>query len=380
MRKIFATLLLSMLFIATNSHAQSKTKVKKRIDQPMMTAEMQKYNNMIGSTAKIMFVDSVVVDKKDFIKYIPNIPELGKYTTTDIFLKRNTGNDNPAYINEMENICYFVAGDTIKGNRIYSTSKIGGQWEEPRALDELEKGFTDPNYPFLMSDGITLFFAAKGENSIGGYDIFMTRMDNANERFYKPENYGLPFNSPYNDYLLIYDDLDSLGWLVSDRFLPSDKVCIYTFVPTNPRLGFDSDNITQDELKNYAALNSISSTWKFGDREKANERLKRISKTKTTKSHIENDNIIIDDNLTYRSPQDFKSSKALEFYILRKRLKLEYQTLSERLQQTRAVYKKENNENRTRLAQEILETENKLRNINEQITNTEKEIRANEKK
>ena len=52
----------------------------------------------------------------------------------------------------------------------------------------------------MLSDGLTLYFAAQGPESIGGYDIFMTTYDAAEGRFLKPENIGMPFNSTANDY------------------------------------------------------------------------------------------------------------------------------------------------------------------------------------
>ena len=86
-----------------------------------------------------------------------------------------------------------------------------------------------------MADGVTLYFAAQGVNSMGGYDIFMSTFDLDKGVFYSPENIGLPFNSTANDYLLAIDDINHLGWLVTDRRQPEDKVCIYTFVPTASR-------------------------------------------------------------------------------------------------------------------------------------------------
>ncbi|MFR3186749.1 MAG: hypothetical protein ACLTOV_01045 [Phocaeicola sp.] len=42
---------------------------------------------------------------------------------------------------------------------------------------------------------------------------------------------GMPFNSPYNDYMYALDDFNNLGWFATDRFQPEGKVCIYVFAP-----------------------------------------------------------------------------------------------------------------------------------------------------
>ena len=40
------------------------------------------------------------------------------------------------------------------------------------------------NYPFMTSDGETFFFAAKADDGLGGYDIFMTRYDPDEGKFF----------------------------------------------------------------------------------------------------------------------------------------------------------------------------------------------------
>ena len=71
----------------------------------------------------------------------------------------------------------------------------------PEKATGLEEVGTDLNYPSMNSDGITLYFAAKGEASLGGYDIFITRYDAEDGSYLKPDNMGLPFNSPFNEYM-----------------------------------------------------------------------------------------------------------------------------------------------------------------------------------
>ena len=76
----------------------------------------------------------------------------------------------------------YVVGDEIK-------------WGERNYVDGIDESFTAINYPFVMSDGITLFFAAKGDKSVGGYDIFTTTFDSESGKFYQPQNYGLPLQA-----------------------------------------------------------------------------------------------------------------------------------------------------------------------------------------
>lgn len=82
---------------------------------------------------------------------------------------------------------------------------------------------------------MTIYYASDGDGSMGGYDIFVTRYNTNTDTYLVPENVGMPFNSPYNDYMYVIDEYNNLGWFASDRYQPEDKVCIYVFVPNDSK-------------------------------------------------------------------------------------------------------------------------------------------------
>ena len=50
------------------------------------------------------------------------------------------------------------------------------------------------------------------------------------DTYLAPENVGMPFNSPYNDYMYVIDEFNNLGWFASDRYQPEDKSAyMYSF-------------------------------------------------------------------------------------------------------------------------------------------------------
>ena len=49
-----------------------------------------------------------------------------------------------------------------------------------------------------------------------------------------PENVGMPFNSPYNDYMYVIDEFNDLGWFASDRYQPEGKCASMYSFPTHP--------------------------------------------------------------------------------------------------------------------------------------------------
>lgn len=207
--------------------------------------------------------------------------------------------------------------------RLAVSDKLGTTWSAPAFLtglidgEDLEDapGYAE-NYPFLLSDGITLYYAATGPESLGGYDIFVTRSDGEDGSFLSPENIGYPYNSPANDYLLAIDEFNQLGWFVSDRNQPADSVCIYTFIPNETRQMY-GDELSDAQLRARARITSIRDTWNPEDKEMiatARKRLTALRQGGGNASTAAAPDFIfpIDDQRTYTHMADFKSPTARE--------------------------------------------------------------------
>lgn len=139
------------------------------------------------------------------------------------------------------------------GHLVLMTCKIldNGSALPPEPMgEEFGDGGGDSNYPFVMQDGSTVYFANNGDNSIGGYDIFMTRRSPDGEVL-QPQNIGMPFNSPYNDFMMVIDEDRNLGWWASDREQIPGKLTIYVFEPSQIRENYDAD---LDNIEDIALL------------------------------------------------------------------------------------------------------------------------------
>lgn len=195
-----------------------------------------------------------------------------------------------------------------------------------------------------------------------------------------PENYGLPFNSTANDYLLVIDEPDSLGWLVTDRHQPEGKVCIYTFVPTKVRKTYETDNLTDAELYSLAIINKIADTWQFGNRQAALRRLERLrQRTETLAVHFFS--FPIDDHSIYIKKEDFKNPQniqQLEAYQMEKEQLVE---LKQQLNQLREEYKENGGSFKANLKEKIKLLENEyiqlklnVKRIHKDIINSENNL------
>ncbi len=359
----FASLLLLCLGQADAQRRSTKKKAKAKVVVVEKTPEEKLYDEFLPSTAKVMFIDSVVVDKADFLSKIAMPESLGKIVRTD---------GNVTYTNEFGNTTIYASGDTITGRHLYMSHKYGDKWEEPRKISEIENAMAD--YPFLMADGVTLYFSAEGEGTVGGRDIFRTTYDADESHFYDATNMGLPFNSPANEYLLAISDLDNIGWLVSDRNQPEGKVCVYIFEAKAQRETF-TDVTDEEQLKKYAQIADIKSTWGFGNRAEALARYNSMLKQTAKKTNKESMAFVINDKLTYTSLADFKSAKARKAYQKWVEGKKNLAEMNSLLDNARMSYSQTSKSKRHETGRQIVSLENEIDVLEKQLHTQEKEIR-----
>lgn len=75
----------------------------------------------------------------------------------------------------------------------------------------------DEDAPFIHPDGITLYFSSKGHNSMGDYDIFVSKMNPNDSAFQQPENLGYPINTPADDIYFVLSASGEHGYYSSAR-------------------------------------------------------------------------------------------------------------------------------------------------------------------
>jgi hypothetical protein len=117
------------------------------------------------------------------------------------------------------NVVYFSSyGDNDgTGKDIYTTYRqADGTYSEAEKVQGVNTEF-DEDYPFLHPDGKTLYFASKGFNSMGGYDIFKSIFNEETGKWGSPVNMEFPINSPDDDYLFVTDSLETIAYFSTGR-------------------------------------------------------------------------------------------------------------------------------------------------------------------
>lgn len=357
MKKTFATILIAMAFAQANAQKDS-VRVVKPITYPILKAmcedeelekdlkamhftdvkasvnklitaakrkreSVDKYEDILDickkgedglrGTDQVVIVDSVVVDKHAFLSAYPMSEDLGKlsfsknFETVEYSTQLNGMVFRPEYV------------DTIEGDhnlRIVRHYIDDGNDSESSLVEGLGiEG--DINYPYLLPDGQKFYFAARSEEGFGNYDIYVTRYDNDTKRFYRGENLGYPYNSYANDYMMVVDEDNNIGWFASDRYQPSGKVCVYTFVPNQSRRTIDYENAEHKTVIEKASLMSVASLMKkYTDEEneeKATAATYLASMSSNNKKTQKHDfEFVVNDSKTYTTLNQFTKAKAKE--------------------------------------------------------------------
>lgn len=279
--------------------------------------------SMLDRVEQIQVIDSINVPSDKFFEFIKLAKSAGSLQGEELIEEivpqskmdelGITGIWAPAYISENgEDVIWYGSTDTGESKMYESTRLADGSWDSPTLLFDYKKIFGNPNgswvsHPYLMSDGVTLYFAADGEASLGELDIFISRRDE--DGFLQPSNIGMPYNSPHNDYLYAIDEQTGAGWWATDRNQIEDSVTIYTFIPQDLRINYP---VETENLTDFAKIVSIAATQKEGaDYSALRNRIADNSNVKSAKK--ENGfNFALPGGVIYHDLSDFKNPQARE--------------------------------------------------------------------
>lgn len=142
---------------------------------------------------------------------------------------RNRHIQSHFFINDAEDIILFAAGAT-DDHDIWQTKLVNGEWTSPQPVPgQVNSNFFDDDSPFLSHDGQTLYFSSNREQSLGGYDIFRSKLDTATGKWGAPENLGFPINTMDDEINFEVTPSDQSGYLSSNRLHSYGDFDLYFF-------------------------------------------------------------------------------------------------------------------------------------------------------
>ena len=382
-----ALAMLSAMPASGQSKRQSQAAAKAQAAKAAKEAE-QRIEQMVAATQKVMFIDSVVVDKDAFLTKYNLCQDAGRLYKYDDFFKAKDQANAYVYVNGLGDKCYFSREDSVGDFNLYTSDNLSGSWTPAARLDGLDDdaGHKSMNYPYRAyvynSVQPRALHWARSLCPFRAYgDIFATRFDSERGTFLKAENIGMPFNSTANDYMYAIDEFNNIGWFATDRNQSEGKVCIYMFVPSDSRQLYSPDEYSEEQIRSLANLNRIADTWGDGkERQLAMERLKAMQSEKVAMAAKGSFSFVVNDKTTYTKMADFRSKAGLEKFKALQELESKHAALSKALAKARDYYATASTNERNALKNEILQSERQIESLETNIAQTGKEIRNEENK
>ena len=342
----------------------------------MVSDSLRVLFRMLRNTSRICFIDSFLISKDELFSTYITGESTGSFYPAGQFFDDETQGE--VFLPETEqNVLYSRL--TASGQyRLFTKFKSFDHWTDETPVSGLETD-GDLRYPFLQNDGITIYYAASGSESMGGLDIFVSRYNTATGKYLKPENIGMPFNSFANDYLYVIDEANNLGWFATDRRQPEDTVCVYVFIPSERTQKFNYENDDIRAIHRAADIESIEeSQTDLNAVRAARQRLTLLRYQLAEKSEQGSFTYIIDDVTVYHDVDDFKNPQAADMFQKWTELKRQYDADLARLNRQRDEYADASRQEKQRMTDQLLELEEKVLKTEQQIIRMENDIRTTE--
>ncbi len=118
------------------------------------------------------------------------------------------------------------------GRDIYKAELMDdGSWKNVQNLGQPVNSPYNEDAPFIHPDQITLYFSSDGPFSMGGYDVFYTKLKDGN--WDVPENLGYPLNTTDDDRYYVVSADGEHGYMSSARSGGLGRHDIYAIEPNN---------------------------------------------------------------------------------------------------------------------------------------------------
>ena len=235
------------------------------------------------SVARIAIQDSKMLSENglgmtDFV-FQPTVVARHRFSTEDFYLyyplRDNSWRPLPNILNsdaghpfykaiyfpEDMRTLYYSAPDADGAVNIYRTDRKDTTWSAPCLLNEYLVSSEDEIYPMLSPDGKHLYFASSGLYGMGGFDLYVSSWNEDQKEWGPPANMGMPFSSPYNDFLFINTPDGKYSIFASDRNCPGDSVDVYVIEQETMPVRKGVDDIAQ--LRKIMALEPVDDLIRF---------------------------------------------------------------------------------------------------------------------
>ena len=145
--------------------------------------------------------------------------EIPKAVEIEDFYNDNTFSEYFLTNSKKELLMTIERKDTHGDKDIYVSFSTGvNSWSKPKNLGPVLNTSSSEAYPFLASDGKTLYFASKGHPGYGGFDLFVSkRLDDSWTNWTEPKNLGGVINSSNGDLSIFLTAKGDKAYVARDK-------------------------------------------------------------------------------------------------------------------------------------------------------------------
>ena len=353
---------------AYNKYLSSLTEPNERepyIAQQMAHAE--KIQRYLRRVERVAVIDSVLVPLHQMLLQCSLSPEAGRlqYDSLGGIEFTNQRGDHRLW------------SQLVDSNQLLlSSHRLLDTWTTPDTLPATINFTACQISPYLLNDGVTLYFAAQDSNGLGGWDIYISRYNTATELYTAPENLGFPYNSPANEYMYIVDENQGVAYLATDRFAPQGYVHIYSLaIPEQKQY---CRGMTSDSLAAYAQLRAFYKTERSDNVPSEPSKLSEPSAPSDPSKLHDAISFVINDSVIYTSVDAFLSQEAKQLFMEWEQLQERLTKEQDQLELLRMQYMQAEEPIQGTLAPQILKLERDLEQLQERFLALPREIRRKE--
>ncbi|MCC6384344.1 MAG: tetratricopeptide repeat protein [Bacteroidia bacterium] len=165
------------------------------------------------------------------------------------------------YIDENKKwMCYSGPGKKSGKELFIASRKNSSSWNDAKAaIYERPFPFAVEN-PVISENGQVVYFSCNSFNSIGGYDLYQTRLNLSTGQWTCPEQLPIPVNSPADDVFLFPEQKEKKALIVSNRNSGTNRYGIFEIpfpFEVDEHLPV-VDNVLKKEIKSTEVTEEVS--------------------------------------------------------------------------------------------------------------------------
>lgn len=177
-------------------------------------------------SVQVQNADTTTVDR--LLSYYRPSREIGKVMPNSEFFETGVDPDGVMFQSERGDVVFFsMKNDKNNDWDLYRMERLLDGWSEVAVLKGEINQSSNEKYPFLHTDGVTLYFSSNRPGGLGGYDIYKATYNSDKRQFENVVNMGIPFNSPRDDFFFLPDDYSQTAWFSSNRMSGNNQMVVY---------------------------------------------------------------------------------------------------------------------------------------------------------